>query len=245
MCTMLGMALGGWMSGKIFDLTGSYHAAFVNGIAWNVLNLSIAFMLLRRSRRQAASLQPAMNIDTSFLFVTQLAMGFALAACVGLRAFLPLLAAGPPRALRLRGPGPSFEWMHSTPALVVFGSALVFEVLADKVPVLDHALHAVEAFVKPAAATLLAASLFTNLDPMMAMVLGSSAAARSPAPCMRCAGGTRVLSTAPPAASQPDPVALRRCARGGRRGLRDRAADHRGADRDRAGGARRAHAAAR
>jgi MFS family permease len=49
MCTMLGMALGGWMSGKIFDLTGSYHAAFVNGIAWNLLNLAIAIFLLRRT----------------------------------------------------------------------------------------------------------------------------------------------------------------------------------------------------
>ena len=51
MCTLLGMALGGWMSGKVFDLTGSYQAAFVNGIAWNVLNLVIAFTLLRRSLR--------------------------------------------------------------------------------------------------------------------------------------------------------------------------------------------------
>ena len=51
MCTMVGMALGGWMSGKVFDITGSYRAAFVNGIAWNVLNLSIAgFLLLRISR---------------------------------------------------------------------------------------------------------------------------------------------------------------------------------------------------
>ena len=33
MCTLFGMALGGWMSGKVFDLTGSYHAAFLNGIA--------------------------------------------------------------------------------------------------------------------------------------------------------------------------------------------------------------------
>lgn len=47
MCTMLGMALGGWMSGKIFDVTGSYQAAFVNGIAWNLLNLAIAVFLLR------------------------------------------------------------------------------------------------------------------------------------------------------------------------------------------------------
>ena len=53
MCTMLGMALGGWMSGKVFDLTGSYHAAFINGIAWNLLNLAIAFALLRRTRRLA------------------------------------------------------------------------------------------------------------------------------------------------------------------------------------------------
>jgi len=48
MCTLLGMALGGWMSGKVFDLTGSYHAAFVNGIAWNLLNMSIAATLLWR-----------------------------------------------------------------------------------------------------------------------------------------------------------------------------------------------------
>ena len=50
MSTMLGMALGGWMSGKIFDLTGSYHAAFINGIAWNLVTVTIAVMLLRRVR---------------------------------------------------------------------------------------------------------------------------------------------------------------------------------------------------
>jgi MFS family permease len=49
MCTLLGMALGGWMTGAIFDLTGSYRTAFLNGIGWNLLNLTIAFWLLRRS----------------------------------------------------------------------------------------------------------------------------------------------------------------------------------------------------
>ena len=49
--TLFGMALGGWMSGAIFDLTGSYRAAFLNGIAWNLVNLSIASWLLRRSTR--------------------------------------------------------------------------------------------------------------------------------------------------------------------------------------------------
>ena len=52
MFTMLGMALGGWMSGKVFDLTGSYHAAFLNGIGWNLLNLVIAVTLLLRLRRK-------------------------------------------------------------------------------------------------------------------------------------------------------------------------------------------------
>ena len=46
MATVLGMALGGWMSGAIFDLTGSYQMAFINGIAWNLVNMAIAGWLL-------------------------------------------------------------------------------------------------------------------------------------------------------------------------------------------------------
>jgi len=49
MATLFGMAFGGWISGVIFDWTGSYRAAFVNGIAFNLLNLTIAVLLLRRS----------------------------------------------------------------------------------------------------------------------------------------------------------------------------------------------------
>jgi MFS family permease len=50
MMTILGMALGGWMTGWIYDLTGSYQAAFLNGIAWNMLNIAIILMLLKRGR---------------------------------------------------------------------------------------------------------------------------------------------------------------------------------------------------
>jgi MFS family permease len=46
MATVLGMALGGWLSGEIYDLTGTYEAAFLNGIGWNLLNMAIAFWLL-------------------------------------------------------------------------------------------------------------------------------------------------------------------------------------------------------
>ena len=52
--TLFGMALGGWMSGAIYDLTGSYRAAFLNGIAWNLVNLSIVSWLLRRSTGRLA-----------------------------------------------------------------------------------------------------------------------------------------------------------------------------------------------
>jgi MFS family permease len=51
--TLLGMAFGGWISGAIFDLTGSYKAAFANGVAWSVINVSIAAWLLRRAARRA------------------------------------------------------------------------------------------------------------------------------------------------------------------------------------------------
>ena len=51
MATLVGMALGGWLSGWIFDITGSYHAAFVNGIGWNLLNLSVTGWLFLRVRK--------------------------------------------------------------------------------------------------------------------------------------------------------------------------------------------------
>jgi cyanate permease len=52
------MALGGWISGKVFDLTGSYHAAFLNGIGWNLLNLVIAVTLLMRLRKKKSESDP-------------------------------------------------------------------------------------------------------------------------------------------------------------------------------------------
>ncbi len=50
--TLVGMALGGWMGGVLFDMTGSYRAAFLNGIAWNLLNGAVAWWLLFRQNRR-------------------------------------------------------------------------------------------------------------------------------------------------------------------------------------------------
>ncbi len=52
MASLFGMAFGGWMSGAIFDATGSYEIAFVHGIVWNLINLSIAAWLLRLAGRR-------------------------------------------------------------------------------------------------------------------------------------------------------------------------------------------------
>jgi MFS family permease len=55
MSTIIGMALGGWMSGWIYDATGSYAAAFLNGIAWNLLNVTVMTLLLWKSSRPAVA----------------------------------------------------------------------------------------------------------------------------------------------------------------------------------------------
>jgi len=56
MATLFGMALGGWMSGIIFDHTGSYRAAFLNGLIWNVVNaVIVVWLLLRPTHRFAAA----------------------------------------------------------------------------------------------------------------------------------------------------------------------------------------------
>ena len=54
MMTLFGMAAGGWMSGAIFDYSGSYQAAFLNGLAWNALNLFVAVWLIVRIRQRPA-----------------------------------------------------------------------------------------------------------------------------------------------------------------------------------------------
>jgi len=53
MVSLLGMSVGGWVSGVIFDMAGSYKAAFLNGVAWNALNIAIVLVLLVRARRRA------------------------------------------------------------------------------------------------------------------------------------------------------------------------------------------------
>jgi len=113
---------------------------------------------------------PASQLDPIAL-AAQVSMGLALAACAGLRAFLPLLIVGTAGRLGWVPLSDSFAWLQSTPALVVFGIAVAAEILADKIPVVDHTLDVAQTLIKPVAGTLLAASVMTEVEPLQATVL--------------------------------------------------------------------------
>jgi hypothetical protein len=119
-----------------------------------------------------------MDVATLQEFLPALALAIALAASAGLRAWLPLLLAGILSRLGVLDLGPSFQFLSSNRALLLFGVATVIELIGDKVPVVDHALDAIGTPLRPAAGALLAASVLgTVSDPLTAMVMGTAVGA--------------------------------------------------------------------
>jgi hypothetical protein len=108
----------------------------------------------------------------SMTIMLQLAMGLSLAACAGIRAFLPLLIVGLAGRFDVIPLLDSFDWLASTPALTVFGIAVVVEILADKIPLIDHLLDSIQTGVKPVAGTVVVAGLLTEFTPLQSVVLG-------------------------------------------------------------------------
>jgi Domain of unknown function (DUF4126) len=107
-----------------------------------------------------------------------LAMAVALAACAGLRAWLPLLLAGVLSRAGWLQLGESFQFVGSNKALVIFGIASALEVVGDKIPAVDHALDLLGTPLRLAAGALLAASVFGLVsDPLTAVVLGTAVGA--------------------------------------------------------------------
>jgi Domain of unknown function (DUF4126) len=105
--------------------------------------------------------------------VPSLAMGIGLAACAGIRAWLPLLMAGGLARWGIIELGPSFQFISSNRALILFGVATVIEILADKIPAVDHALDSLSTVLRPLAGSLLAASVLWQIsDPLTALALG-------------------------------------------------------------------------
>ncbi len=100
------------------------------------------------------------------------AVGIALAATAGMRAFLPLLVLGIAARLGRFEISEGYRWLASDPALITFGVAVVAETLADKIPIVDHALDTVQTIIKPAIGTMVAAAMFVQLSPFHATLLG-------------------------------------------------------------------------
>jgi len=111
----------------------------------------------------------------AFDVVRSAALGFALAAAVGLRIFVPLLvvsAAAFAGHLELTG---GLAWLGSPAALIVFGVATLLEVVAYKVPWLDNLLDAAGAPVAVLAGTLMMASALEGADPLLRWAIAAIA----------------------------------------------------------------------
>lgn len=113
-------------------------------------------------------------------YLPAMAMAIALAAAAGLRAWLPLFAAGGLARLGVFELGASFQFLASDNALLLFGLATAIELVGDKIPAVDHALDVIGTPLRPLAGALLAASVLgTVADPLTAAVLGIAVGAPS------------------------------------------------------------------
>jgi hypothetical protein len=113
-------------------------------------------------------------------FLAAMCLGIALSASAGLRAFVPLFAAGLAGRLGWVPVAHSLHWLTDTPALLALGAALVVEVAADKVPALDHALDVIQAPVRTAAGSLACVAVVAPDSPtwataLLAIVAGGTA----------------------------------------------------------------------
>jgi hypothetical protein len=102
--------------------------------------------------------------------VASIAMGLALAACAGLRAFLPLLALAVADRAGLLPLAPELKWLASDPSLVVLASAVFFEVLGDKIPAVDHVLDTIGLVMRPVAGGAAAVIPFLSSGPDGSMI---------------------------------------------------------------------------
>src|SRR5687768_2251285 len=130
------------------------------------------------------------------MIIAPILWGIALAACAGLRIFMPFLFLGG-MARYAHTPTPHMlEWTASDAGFLVLLVATLIEVLADKVPVVDHALDSVATFFKPIAGFILPAALLYDTSPAGAWVLGIAAGAPLALGVHATKAGTRAVSSA-------------------------------------------------
>jgi len=129
-------------------------------------------------------------------WLPSIGLAIGLAACAGLRAWLPLLLTGVLARAGYVEIGPSFAFIGSTKALVVFGVATLIEMIGDKIPSVDHALDAIGTVLRPAAGALLAASVLWKIEePLLAVAIGVAVGAPSALVPHAAKSAFRMLST--------------------------------------------------
>ncbi|MDP3377836.1 MAG: DUF4126 domain-containing protein [Brevundimonas sp.] len=138
---------------------------------------------------------PASGILETWVLPVLLALG--LAAASGLRIFVPLFMAALAAKFQLFGIelNDGMLWMTSNTAIAALGLATVIEIVSDKVPVLDNALHAIGLIARPVAGALVAGSMFVGLDPTAAAIAGIIVGAPTALAFGAAQGGTRAAST--------------------------------------------------
>jgi hypothetical protein len=104
-------------------------------------------------------------MDFSWHSLIGVALGIGLAAATGFRIFIPLLVAGLAARLDVLPLGDSFQWLQSTPALVMLGTAAIAETLAYYIPGVDHALDVVASPATLAAGIVASAAVMTDIPP--------------------------------------------------------------------------------
>ena len=130
--------------------------------------------------------------------VVALLLGLGLSASTGLNTFLPLLLLSAAARFHIAGIelGSKFEWLTSDAAMITLIVACVIELVADKVPAVDHFLDTAGTFVRPVAGALASASVLTGVDPMVAAIVGIIVGAPTSLGMHTLKAGTRVASSA-------------------------------------------------
>ena len=138
---------------------------------------------------------PVSGIMETWVLPVLLALG--LAAASGLRIFVPLFMAALAAKFQLFGIelNDGMLWMTSNTAIAALGLATIIEIVSDKVPVLDNALHAIGLIARPVAGAMVAGSMFVGLDPTAAAIAGIIVGAPTALAFGAAQGGTRAAST--------------------------------------------------
>lgn len=123
------------------------------------------------------------------------ACGIVLAASAGLRAFMPLFGVGLASRLLDWSIAPSMEWMASDAGLVGLGIAMVVELAADKIPVVDHALDVLHTIAGPLAGALVTFATWGDWPPAVAAILAIALGAPVAGVVHAISATTRIKST--------------------------------------------------